>query len=264
MPTRNLQPEHKPAHQAWQQALGVFTALDTGPGDAEIDQAVASTFSSGPCFYYVQDFCSIDRPLYLSPAVKQILGLDPRTASIQELMDCVHADDLPFVARAEETAIKLFEKEIGFAQIKNYKISYCLRLKTRGGGHRLFNQQRIILAVDERKTATKSLVIHTDISHLTTNNNYRLSLLHLFGGENFVEVEVVEQGGNSINKSSIFTARENEIIPLLARGLTSAKISQQLNIAENTVKNHRKNILKKANCKTTGQLVSKCICEGLI
>jgi len=269
MSPRNLDPDKNLIHRAWQKVPSFFASNDVAPGkgsglsQAEIDQAVASVFSSGPSYYYVLDFHNVHKPMYLSPSVRSLLGLDPDNSTIQDIINCVHPDDLAFVAAAEETAIRLLHR-IGMQQVRQYKISYCFRLKTADQGYRLFNHQCVILATDENDGVARALGIHTDITHLTAENNYKLSLLHLLGGESYLKVDVLNDGDPVVSQPSIFSPREMEVVRLLASGLTSAEIAAELGIAENTVKNHRKNILKRAGCKTTGQLVSRCIGEGLI
>ncbi|WP_323845631.1 helix-turn-helix transcriptional regulator [Microbulbifer magnicolonia] len=62
----------------------------------------------------------------------------------------------------------------------------------------------------------------------------------------------------------LFSGRERQVIRLLSEGKTSAEIADRLSISVNTVKNHRRNILHKANCRNTGQLLSKCMALGEI
>jgi DNA-binding CsgD family transcriptional regulator len=50
----------------------------------------------------------------------------------------------------------------------------------------------------------------------------------------------------------------------MSEGFTNMEISKKLSIAHNTIKNHRKNIFRKSKCKNSGQLINKCITEGLI
>ncbi len=55
------------------------------------------------------------------------------------------------------------------------------------------------------------------------------------------------------------TQRELEIIQLIAEGLSSRKIADRLFISEHTVSTHRKNILKRFNMDSTGELVAYAI-----
>jgi DNA-binding NarL/FixJ family response regulator len=56
----------------------------------------------------------------------------------------------------------------------------------------------------------------------------------------------------------------NEIIKLIQEGLQNKKIAKNLCISENTIKTHRKNIYKKANCKIATELINNCIVIGLL
>lgn len=58
--------------------------------------------------------------------------------------------------------------------------------------------------------------------------------------------------------------REKEILTLLAEGLTSEKIGQQLSISYHTVSTHRRNILQKLEVKSTNELIAYGITHGLI
>lgn len=60
------------------------------------------------------------------------------------------------------------------------------------------------------------------------------------------------------------SARELAIIARIAAGATSAEIAEQLHISVHTVKNHRKNILRKAGCRNSGQLITRCTALGLV
>jgi DNA-binding NarL/FixJ family response regulator len=60
------------------------------------------------------------------------------------------------------------------------------------------------------------------------------------------------------------TAREKEILLLVAKGLTNKQIGQQLFIAENTVKNHIKNLLAKLEVDNRVQLASYATKYGLL
>lgn len=58
--------------------------------------------------------------------------------------------------------------------------------------------------------------------------------------------------------------RENEVIALIAGGLTSKAIAEELNISPHTVQTHRKNIMKKLNVNSTSGLVLYAVNAGLI
>ena len=229
----------------------------------ELDKLVSSIFSNGPFYFYIVDF--VDMSInYASPTIADIHGLDPDTVSFQDVLDQVHPDDMEFVARAEAKAVEIVFGLIAPEKRKHYKMSYCFRFRTADGSYRLFNHQAIILTADEDGRLCKSLNIHTDISHLTETNNRLLSVIGMFGEPSFLNIEIDGEAKVPPPSKAIFSGREMEIIRLISEGLTTPDIARALNISANTVKNHRKNILQKSGCKNSGQLISKCITDGLL
>jgi len=64
-------------------------------------------------------------------------------------------------------------------------------------------------------------------------------------------------------KLCVFTAREKEILKLIAHGMTDKDISTQLFISIKTAKKHRTNIIHKAEVKNTAELVALALESGL-
>ncbi|HMQ00567.1 MAG TPA: response regulator transcription factor [Cyclobacteriaceae bacterium] len=61
-----------------------------------------------------------------------------------------------------------------------------------------------------------------------------------------------------------FSEREIEIIRHLARGCSALEIADKLFISENTVKTHKKNIMRKASVHSTAQLINFAINNQII
>lgn len=61
-----------------------------------------------------------------------------------------------------------------------------------------------------------------------------------------------------------FTAREVEVLKLVGQGMTNREIAQKLAIAENTVKNHLRNILQKLHFENRVQAAAYAIRNGLV
>jgi len=60
------------------------------------------------------------------------------------------------------------------------------------------------------------------------------------------------------------TAREKEILQLLARGLTTNDLAQELELSESTVKTHTRNIFTKLNVSTRTEAIAVAVRIGLI
>lgn len=60
------------------------------------------------------------------------------------------------------------------------------------------------------------------------------------------------------------TARELEVLRLAGKGLTNQQIARELGIAENTVKNHVRNVLEKLHLHSRTEAVLHAVREGLL
>ncbi|TRX58409.1 response regulator transcription factor [Fulvivirga sp. M361] len=89
-------------------------------------------------------------------------------------------------------------------------------------------------------------------------------------GKRFFCNKVLELLTNFENKADIdvtpanLSAREFEILKLIAKGNTTLRIADKLNISIHTVNSHRKNILKKLKIKSPTQLVAYAHEAGLL
>jgi len=225
------------------------------------DELMASIFCPGQNYYYVFDFFE-QKIKYIHPNVETILGFNPETVTFKDILNQVHPDDVKFVSLAEKAVIDCLYNVIGRDKLMKYKASYCLRLKTADGNYQLFQHQSILLTTDEKGNFGKALNVLTNISHLTSVNNYKVTLMGLFGENNFIEFDILPNDHPAT--LFYFTKRETEIIHLMIQGLKNFQIADKLFISLNTVKNHRKNILQKASVKSSSELIAKCLNQGLI
>jgi DNA-binding CsgD family transcriptional regulator len=62
----------------------------------------------------------------------------------------------------------------------------------------------------------------------------------------------------------ILTAREIQIVDLLAKGLNGPRVAKSLGIAESTVQTHIRNAMGKTGCSTRTGLVAFALSEGLV
>ena len=67
-----------------------------------------------------------------------------------------------------------------------------------------------------------------------------------------------------IARNSELTNRELEVLKLLASGLNSKEISEQLFISTNTVEYHRKQLLRKTESRNVAQLIGNASRRGIL
>jgi DNA-binding NarL/FixJ family response regulator len=76
-------------------------------------------------------------------------------------------------------------------------------------------------------------------------------------------VRVLRQKG-AVDSYDLLTAREREILQLLAEGKTNKEVAGELNISPYTVETHRGNILEKLNLHTPAELILYAVRKGII
>lgn len=74
----------------------------------------------------------------------------------------------------------------------------------------------------------------------------------------------VDTDGPPPDSTRSLTPREREVLQLVTRGMTNKEIGAQLHIAENTVKNHLRNILEKLHLQNRAQAAAYAVREGLV
>lgn len=70
--------------------------------------------------------------------------------------------------------------------------------------------------------------------------------------------------GQSVDAYETLSARERQVLQLVAEGHTSAEIGERLFISPRTVETHRANVLRKLGLRTHGELVLYAMRRGLI
>jgi DNA-binding NarL/FixJ family response regulator len=76
-------------------------------------------------------------------------------------------------------------------------------------------------------------------------------------------LEEYVRGGTSKEPASPLSAREREVLQLLAEGKTSKEIASILNVSVNTVDTHKRRIMQKLQLRTTAELTKYALREGL-
>ncbi|WP_158861007.1 helix-turn-helix transcriptional regulator [Lunatibacter salilacus] len=250
-------------YAVWDAQKNLISGKSNPLKEFNFDDFVPSFFCPAAYYYYVVDFPNRKLDL-VSPHVNTLYGIEPSNFSIETLIGKIHPDDIAFMVKSEERAVDFLVNRISPEQVVKYKMCYCFRLKTIYG-YRLFFHQALAISTNANGELDKVLGIHSDISHLSEINNYKISFVGLQGEPSFFELDVFSdtmfQTPSSVNP---FTERELEILSFFAKGYTAKEIATLLLISDETVKTHRKNMLMKAGVEKITELVSFCIRKGYI
>jgi two-component system response regulator NreC len=81
-----------------------------------------------------------------------------------------------------------------------------------------------------------------------------------------VEVYLAQIGtaARPTDRYDLLTAREREVLELLARGASYAEIAEKLTISPRTAETHRTNLMRKLDLKTTADITLYAVQRGLI
>jgi len=83
-------------------------------------------------------------------------------------------------------------------------------------------------------------------------------------GEGYVDPALMPAFLTGKGRDEMLTAREREILQLLADGMSNADVAQQLFISQETVKSHVRHILAKLEAETRTQAVAIALREAMI
>jgi len=224
----------------------------------EFHKKLLNIFQAGNYYYMIFNISQMELE-FVSPHITKVLGYEPNEINAFFFLNQIHPDDKPYFLSFENKLTE-FLKELPLEKRGSYKFQHDYRIKTKTNNYiRLLHQ--IIPIEFDKNNYYRSLVLHTDITHIKKDGIPCFSIIGFDDEPSYHNIEVNER---LIRSFDLFTKREKEILKCIIEGKNSKTIADELFISLNTVNNHRKNILKKAEVHTPLDLLSKSIKEGWI
>lgn len=145
---------------------------------------------------------------------------------------------------------------------KDIRVSYTSLIRCRDNTYRWFLQQITVVETDENNMPIKALKLLIDIHEFYKSNiiDFHISKRDASG----VYQVVFSEEYSTEEPSVILSNRELEVLQLISEGLSSKQIADQLCISENTVNNHRKNMLHRSESKSMNELLKLAITSKII
>ncbi|HEY8366466.1 MAG TPA: LuxR C-terminal-related transcriptional regulator, partial [Bacteroidia bacterium] len=196
---------------------------------------------------------------YIHPNFTTILGHDHTKIDFRTIIEHLHPSDLPYFYHFEESAVRFFSNLPPDLFFK-YKFSFDYRIRTANGDYKRFLIQVIPINYFPQGGA-RTLSKYTDITHLNVQGTPKLSFIGMKGAPTYHNVHLKEGFEIHIHP---FTAKEHEILQLIVQGLRTEDIANKLHRSVFTIRNHRKNILRKSECSSVSELIAKAIREGWV
>lgn len=82
-------------------------------------------------------------------------------------------------------------------------------------------------------------------------------------GDVVIDDYVKKLSGDEITENSPLTAREREVLQLIAEGRSTKQIASKLNVSIKTADTHRQQIMRKLNTRSVAELTKYAIREGI-
>jgi PAS domain S-box-containing protein len=208
--------------------------------------------SLGNTFSFIIDFTTM-KYLFVSKSTEQITGhKEWEKEGVEFAMSLYHPEDEPIARKIHERKVN-HTYSVPVEDRGKYKYTHDFRIKHVNGHYIRINHHALHINFDELGNPIAALCICNDITDLkkSTILNLEISKLNDQGGYTSILKESFPLP-QSLNISS----REYEVLSLLSNGETNKEIAEKLFISEHTVRDHRRNMLKKNNARTVGELVS--------
>lgn len=248
----------KEAKKIWQD-IARDAELETLSFELDVHKKLLNIFQVGDFYYFIFNVREAEFE-YISPEVTSVLGYDSQTLNANDFLKNIHPEDQPYFLNFENCLHRFF-RELPLDKIENYKVRYDFRIKNSKNEYVRILHQLVILQYDKFNNITKSLGIHTDITHLKNDGKPILSFIGLNGEPSYIDVKPQNL---FLPVRNLFSKREKEILQLLAEGKNSLEIADLLSVSKHTITTHRKNMLRKTETHSTIDLVMRAINEGWI
>ena len=164
----------------------------------------------------------------------------------------VHPDDLVHLLESGITYLKMAFFEIPKHEWKNYKVVNDYRVENSQGNYVRVIEQHLCLELDKDDNIWLDLSIMDLNPDQDLKSPFRSRAMNFKTGETF---DYKLQSG--VNERIVkISKREKEVLKLIATGMGSKQIADQLFISVNTVNTHRQNIIEKLNVSNTAEAIS--------
>lgn len=217
---------------------------------------MAPFYAVGPFFWFIPD----NSKMKIVEVSANISSLTPFQAEHWKnqgpdfFASLIHEEDRFYVLSSIQIAIETAQR-LDTIQRNLIKINIYGRLLNAKKDYRWTLIQIPAFCVSAEKQVISGLLMITDMSHLNFGSSPMMTIIH-FGNKEKLYFKV-NKFQTQITDSAVpnITKRELEIVRLMARGLNSPDISSKLFLSYHTIENHKRNLRKKTNTKTSAELI---------
>ncbi|WP_416443447.1 LuxR C-terminal-related transcriptional regulator [Leeuwenhoekiella sp. A16] len=230
-----------------------------------INQHFLNIFHHGIPMNYIVDYTS-GKYLIMSKSISMILGYKPEDLimnGVEFILDKYHKDDLRLFEEQIFPERLSILKTIPSEEHDNYIFTYNYRLKDKQGEYVNLMQRNCFIKSDSNCNPLLSLGMVININHYKHENSAIHTVDSLKDIDGLAKT-IYKKKFFIFEEDKLLTNREREILLWISEGLTNRQIAYKLNISENTVINHSRNMQFKTGSSNVTALVSFAIRKGII
>lgn len=255
------------AHQAYHDLHMALQRLELNHPPPQFDTARLPSLLSSPGFEHVPVWVFSsrlvhERVVFVSPNVEALTGWPEtkvRSAGLRFLYHKLHPEDAPVVLAAAFEVIKM-QPDRTPQELRSGTFSFTARMQAPDSSYRWWKSYTVALEVTEEGHIPFHLTWNVDIHDV-----YKLArpICNLQFTTRDGELRHINLPSQRVDDVYL-TGREHQVLRLVARGLTSAEIGDELHISKATVDTHRRHLLEKLGAHNAVDVTLRAAQLGLI
>ena len=206
--------------------------------------------------------------IVMTQTAKMVTSHDAREfleSGIPLLIDIFQKDDFKVYNEQVFTTNLQFLQSQPKETHHQFIFSYNFRVRRKNGQHVPVMQRGCYITSKETHLPIYSLGMVMDISPFKTDRIIYHSIEKIEEPDGHITKQLIECNYfYPYEEDQLLTEHERHILERMAEGWNSRQIAIKLKLSENTVANHRKNMLKKTNTKNVAELVAFACRNNLI
>ncbi|NDW08655.1 response regulator transcription factor [Dysgonomonas sp. 520] len=165
----------------------------------------------------------------------------------------------------KDTGFDLYILDLEFQNISGFDLIKSIR--------KIDKNSNIIVCTMHQEVWNVNRLLEMNINGIVLKNTANIHLEHAIeavcNGQKFLcpkfkDIKAKSQLYKKGRKVGLFTKREQEVLRYIVDGYTSKEIALKLEISENAIEGHRKNLFMKLDVSNVMQLVRVAICYRLV
>jgi DNA-binding CsgD family transcriptional regulator len=204
---------------------------------------------------------------YISDGIRSHLGYDVRHYDNLQLTNfifsTIYEKHRDFLLNAYLPVVFKYFKDNAHAIVgTDYRYSCCIQVKNVHDVYQWYLIDTTIIEVDELGSPQRTLITCTNINQFKKDDLVYYNILKKTNGGIY---EVLLEGVEDNKKDEYqLTPREVQIVNLISQGFTNKDLANKLFVSIDTVKTHRKNIMRKTKCRGIAELTNFAFSRGLL